>query len=190
MQEQLKKVKPSVGQVKFIAIDGHGGSGKSFTARYLAKKLHAQVIHTDDFASWENPVNWWPDVVQKVFEPIRQGAAALSYPRTKWWDNHHPVPAVDEPVTDIMILEGVGALRKEFRPYISFGVFVDTPIDICYARVVERDKSTGESAEKIEQLWNRWLKAEREYMETHEPKEAANVIIDGSRPLIGQLGRL
>ncbi len=47
--------KPKIGNVKFIAVDGHGGSGKSGLAGYLAQKLHAEIIRTDDFASWDNP---------------------------------------------------------------------------------------------------------------------------------------
>lgn len=70
------------------------------------------------------------------------------------------------------------------------GIFVDTPIEICHARVVERDKSTGESEEKIEKLWQKWLEAEHKYMETHNPKDNAIFVLDGSRPLEPQLEQL
>ena len=111
------------------AITGPNGSGKSTLAELLANQYNAEIIHTDDFAGWDNPENWWPLVIERVFEPITNGATALSYPRSKWWETHNPVPVVDQPVTNIMILEGVTALRKEFRPYISLGIFVNTPLD-------------------------------------------------------------
>ncbi len=50
-----------------IVIDGHGGSGKSTLANLLSKKLNAEIIHTDDFAGWNNPQNWWPLVIERVF---------------------------------------------------------------------------------------------------------------------------
>src|SRR4051794_38929102 len=71
--------------VKIVAIDGHGGSGKSTLAALLADELGAEVVKTDDFASWEQPVEWWPTLLARVLEPIAAGAMTLSYPRTKWW---------------------------------------------------------------------------------------------------------
>ena len=43
---------------KIIAIDGPGGAGKSSLAEQLSKELgNALILHTDDFASWEKPLN-------------------------------------------------------------------------------------------------------------------------------------
>jgi uridine kinase len=44
--------------VKVVAVDGHGGAGKSTLALELSELLGAEIIHTDDFASPENPVYW------------------------------------------------------------------------------------------------------------------------------------
>ena len=126
-----------------IAIDGHGGSGKSTLAAFLSEKLHAEIIHVDDFASFDNLVDWWPLVVERVFEPIKRGEKFLNYPRSKWSETHHPEPVVDQPVTPIMVLEGVRALRREFRPYISYGIFVDTPKEVCLQRGFERDSGAS-----------------------------------------------
>lgn len=170
--------------VVLIAVDGHGGSGKSTLANYLADKLKAEVIHTDDFAGWDNPVNWWPLVIERVFEPIKCREKLLNYPRSKWWETHHPEPVVNQPVTPVMILEGVSALRKEFRPYISYGIFVDTPKAICLQRGFERDKGVdGKPDEEIEQMWRDWRDAEEAYVEQHDPRAAADLVIDGTKPL-------
>ncbi|QQS15409.1 MAG: (d)CMP kinase [Candidatus Moraniibacteriota bacterium] len=128
LEKLLSEKEAKVGDTIFIAVDGHGGSGKSTFAKWLSEELDAQIIQTDDFASWDNPLNWWPLVIEKVFDPIKKGARTLSYPRSSWWENHHPEPVIDQPVTKIMILEGVSSLRKEFRNYISLGFFVDTPL--------------------------------------------------------------
>jgi len=38
----------------------------------------------DYFASWDNPVNWWPSLIDYVLDPISHGARTLSYPRCQW----------------------------------------------------------------------------------------------------------
>jgi uridine kinase len=174
--------------VKFLAIDGHGGSGKSTLAGILSDRLNAEIVRTDDFASWDNPLNWSPLLIEYVFNPIRKGSKALSYPRSKWWADHHPEPVVDQPVTDIMILEGVTALRKELRPYISYGIFVDTPTELCLQRGLARDAGMdGKSDAEIDTMWRAWISDEDDYITRDNPKANANSVVDGSRPFLGQI---
>ncbi|PID99415.1 hypothetical protein CSA80_01490 [Candidatus Saccharibacteria bacterium] len=174
-----------------IAIDGHGGSGKSTLANLLADKLQAQIIRIDDFAGWDNPHNWWPLVIERVFEPIKNDEKVLSYPRSKWWDTHNPTPVVDQPVTPIMILEGVSSLRREFRPYVSYGIFVDTPKDVCLQRGFERDKGQdGKSDKEIKQMWQAWREEEEAYIERDNPKEFADLVVDGTKPFDGVVGEI
>ena len=109
----------SDGSTRIVGIDGHGGAGKSTLARYVADRMQIETVHTDDFASWDNPKDWRPLVSEQVLEPIRTGARTLSYQRSQWWPGHRPEPVVDQPVTDVVVLEGVGSLRREFRPYLS-----------------------------------------------------------------------
>lgn len=181
--EQIKETAAKVGKTRIIAIDGHGGSGKSTLAKMLSKQLNAEIIHTDDFAGWDNPENWWPLVIERVFEPIKNGATSLSYPRSKWWETHNPEPVINQPVTDIMILEGVSSLRKEFRPYLSLGIFVDTPIDVCLQRGFERDRGQdGKSDDEIKQMWQDWYKAENTYIARDDPQAFANLVLNGTEP--------
>lgn len=179
---QLADKQPKVGNVKFIGIDGHGGSGKSTLAKILAEQLNATLIHTDDFASHDIPFDWHQKLVDAVFTPIIKGAKTLNYQRSKWWPDHHPDPITNQPVAPVMIIEGVSALRKEFRQYLSLTIYVDTPTDICLARGLERDKDNGNSAEEVKRKWMNWIKAEYKYMQRDEPKAYADFIIDGTRP--------
>ena len=56
---------------KIVAIDGRGGAGKSSLAERLAQELGgAQILRTDDFASWENPLDWWPRLIEEALEPL------------------------------------------------------------------------------------------------------------------------
>jgi len=169
------------GAVKFIGIDGHGASGKTSLAIILAKQLNAEIIHTDDFASHDVPFAWSDKIIEAVFAPIVSGAKLLNYPRSKWWANHTPQPVINQPITPIMIIEGVGALRHELRPFLSLAIFVDTPTDICLTRGLARDKDNGNSIDEVKQLWQNWLKAETTYMQRHSPKFYADIVIDGTR---------
>ena len=174
-----------------IAVDGHGGSGKSTLANLLADRLQAQIIHTDDFAGWDNPLNWWPLVIKRVFEPIMNGEKTLSYPRSKWWETHNPEPVVNQLVTPIMILEGVSSIRTEFRPYISYSFFVDTPPEVCLQRGFERDKGQyGKSDEEIKQMWKQWYEKEEVYIKRDNPKEFADLIVDGVKSFEEQIRKV
>lgn len=183
LKNHLLKALPKTGNTRFIAVDGHGGSGKSMLAAMLAKQFNAEIIHTDDFAGWDNPIDWWPLVIERVFEPIKRGDKLLNYPRSKWWATHQPESVVNQSVTPIMILEGVTALRQEFRPYISYGIFVDTPKAICLQRGFERDKGTdGKPDAEIKAMWEKWFADEEEYIARDNPRDFADLVVDGTKP--------
>lgn len=191
IEELVSNKKPKTGEVLFIGIGGHGGSGKSTLAKLLGKRLNAEVIHADDFASWDNPVNWWPKVIDKVFKPIINGAKTLSYERSKWWENHHPVPAVDEPVTPIMIIEGVGVSRKEFKDYISLKIVVTAPKEVCLERGFQRDKGQdGKPDQEIRDMWLEWYQDELKFFEKDNPNDLADLIVDGTKPFEPQLAEI
>ncbi len=186
IRDALAGKAPKVGNVLFIAVDGHGGSGKSTLADWLSKELDAEVIHTDDFASWDNPLDWWQAVVKNVFTPIKEGVKTLTYLRSKWWENHTPEPVTNQRVTKIMILEGVSSLRKEFREYMSLGIFVDTPREICLQRGIKRD-SINKTPEEVTKMWHDWFSEEDEYIKRDDPQSYADIVIDGTQLLEDQI---
>jgi uridine kinase len=93
---------------------------------------------------------------------------------------------VDQPVTPVLILEGVGALRKEFRQYLTLGVFISVPRDVCLQRDIERDASFG-LHDEIQRLWEEYYSDEERYLARDEPEGYADVILDGTRSFEGQL---
>jgi uridine kinase len=160
--------------VKIVAIDGRGGAGKSTLAEKLAKELDAEIIHTDDFVGWNNLLEWWPRLIKEVIEPLQAGAKTLSYERGKWTPEHNPEPVKNQPVTPVIILEGVSSARQEFRPYLSYAIWVETPDDLCLKRGLERD---GQDALE---LWQKWIAQENEYIKRDDPKAYADVIVSGA----------
>src|SRR6056297_3324621 len=187
IKDILQNKGPMTGSTLFVAVDGHGGSGKSTLATWLGEQLRAEVIHTDDFAGWENPLNWWPAVIKAVFEPIKAGATTLSYQPASWWEDHHPEPVVNQPVTPIMILEGVSASRKEFDDYLGLRIFVDTPKEVCLKRGIERDMATGKSVDEVTKMWEDWFTEEDAFFANYDPKAKADVVIDGTKPFEEQI---
>jgi uridine kinase len=170
-----KSQSPAGMSTRVIAIDGPGGAGKSSLALKLAVALnHPTLIHTDDFASWDVPTEWWPRLIEQVLEPLSRNRPA-HYQRYNWdrqtlaeW--HDVVPA------EFLILEGVSASREAFQPYLAFSVWVETPRDERLRRGLERD---GEDALP---LWIGWMEGEDQYVERERPAERANVVVDGMLP--------
>jgi uridine kinase len=158
--------------VSVIAIDGHGGAGKSTLARHLSVALDdAPIVHTDEFASWEEPLDWWPRLVKQVLVPLASDGVAR-YQRYDWdkreLDNWIDVSG------RLVILEGVTANRLAFRPYLSFAIWVETPRAVCLARGIERD------GEAMRAQWDAWMAAEDEYVERESPREHADLVVAGA----------
>ena len=66
---------PSLPTTGIIAVDGPSGSGKStFAAALVAQLGHrAVLVGTDEFATWDNPVAWWPEFVAGLLAPFEVG---------------------------------------------------------------------------------------------------------------------
>lgn len=164
---------PRLGSTRLVAVDGPGGAGKSTLAAKLAVACDATLLHTDDFASWDNQIDWWPRLEQQILKPIAEGRAGR-YQRYDWntralseW--HELVPP------EVLILEGVSSARAEVRDRLSLSIWVDTPADIRLARGLERD---GAGALPT---WQRWMTAEDTHFATDRTRDHADVIVSGQR---------
>ncbi len=175
LQYQIKVAAKCTGMpIKVIAIDGHGGAGKSKLATDLSQALDASVIHTDDFASWDKQPYWWKRIIDEFLEPVRRGDKTLSYERGSWGPDHQPEATKNQPVTPIVILEGISSARQEFREYLSYAIWVETPLGLCLERGLERD---GQEALPD---WQKWIAEEKEYIARDNPREYVNTIVSGS----------
>jgi uridine kinase len=155
-----------------LAIDGRSGAGKSTLAARVASRLgDAAVVHTDDFASWDNPLDWWPRLLEQVLHPLSEGLPAR-YQRYDWdlqqlaeWHELQP--------GGYLVIEGVSASRSEFRPYLAATVWVSATRDECLRRGLERD-----GHEALDQ-WLQWQAAEDEYIARDQPDRVADLIVSG-----------
>ncbi len=167
----VEKIMELSGPVRLVAIDGRGGAGKTtFAAALSAVAGNAPVVHTDDFASDDNPISWWPLMLREAIEPLSRGevgrrAPAGRLPRDGGGDVLEPAP--------IVIVEGVSAGRLEWAQHLSFLIWIETPTSERQLRVIDRD---GEAAWSE---WDAYELSEDEHFEVNETKKRADLVIDG-----------
>lgn len=159
---------------RIVAVDGPGGAGKSSLAGRLANELEAPVIHTDDFASWENPSDWWPELIVNALEPLAAGKPARYRPSR--WGGEEREPVEIEP-GEFVIVEGVTASREAFRAYLAYSIWIETPRELRLRRGLDRD-----GAEALPQ-WEQWMAAEDRYVECERPAERADCVVRGDQGL-------
>ncbi|MFL6122350.1 uridine kinase [Actinophytocola sp.] len=127
--------------VRLVAVDGPSGSGKSsFADRLHADLPDSVLVRTDDFATWDDPVSWWPRLVEGVLTPLSRGRPGR-YRRTEW-SGGRPYPGghVTVPVSQVLLVEGVSAGRRSVRPRLSHLVWCEHPDPVeRLARAVARD---------------------------------------------------
>ncbi|MEX2268521.1 MAG: aminodeoxychorismate synthase [Acidimicrobiia bacterium] len=167
------RVHASAQGTRLVAVDGCGGAGKSTFAERLARACDgAPIVATDHFASWDNPIDWWPRLLEEVIEPLSVGRAA----RYQWYDWEQRTiggwrEVEPEPV---VIIEGVSSSRSEWVDRLAFIIWVETPRALRLDRGLQRD---GEGARA---LWMMWMQAEDAYVARDAPTERADVIVDGA----------
>ncbi|GAB1515012.1 uridine kinase family protein [Actinophytocola sp. KF-1] len=166
---------PRLGRTRLVAVDGPSGSGKTTYAARLAGELGATVVSTDDFATWDDPVSWWPRFVHDVLVPIELGKTAV-YRRTEWTDGRpHPGALRRVEVPEVLVIEGVSAGRKSISDTLSHLVWCELPDETTrLERAVARD---GDDARKHLLTWQDF---ERGWFAVDQTKARAETLIDGS----------
>jgi uridine kinase len=177
MQAARSAAPPAGMSTSVVAVDGYGGAGKSTLAALVAELLRAEglrvdIVHTDDFASADNPLNWWPRLIAQVLAPLRDGTRAR-YQRYDW-DTRSLAEWITIEPGGLILLEGVSASRNAFQPYLSLAVWVETPADERLRRGLERD------GEQAREQWLRWMSDEVAWGESERPWARAGVVIRGA----------
>ena len=177
LAEHIRGLPLSAGAARIVAIDGCGGAGKSTFAEALSAELGGcSIVHTDDFASWDQPLDWWPRLLDQVLIPLSRSEPAC-YQRYDW-DAKELVDWLSVE-SETVILEGVSSTRREFRPFLAYRVWIETPAELRLERGLDRDGTA------MEGQWLRWMADEDRYMADHLPRASADLIVDGSVAPIG-----
>ncbi|CAL99606.1 hypothetical protein A8924_0652 [Saccharopolyspora erythraea NRRL 2338] len=172
--------------MRLVAVDGPSGSGKSVFARGLVAALRADglrtaLVPTDDFATWDEPVGWWPRLAEGVLDPLRRGEPGR-YQRTEWPGGEPVLGAwVDVEVPDVLVVEGVSSARRAVADRLSLAIWVEVGDPaLRLERAVARD---GE--------WSRphllrWQEFERRWFAEDGAKHRADILRQRSSPLSRQ----
>lgn len=174
--EGIKKAPEARAMItKIVAIDGGGGAGKSTLAKHLSEWLGgAPIINTDDFASWAEPLNWWPRLLEQALVPLSHNRPA-HYQRYDW-QKLELAEWRDVPAGDVIILEGVSALRREFRPYLAYRIWVEVDPALRLQRGMARER--GIQGEANLERWLKWQAAEEAHFAMDRPQEVADITVN------------
>lgn len=160
------------GRPLVIAIDGHSGSGKTSLARGLAALDGAAVVHTDDLAWHHSFFNWADLLIDHFLVPFRDGAMPVTY-RPDAWVRCNRSGAIHIPAgTTVVLVEGVGAARREVRPFLDAVVWVHARADVARRRVITKGADT-------ERFIDAWMDEENPFLDDHRPWEAAHLLVAG-----------
>ena len=162
-----------LGGSRLVAIDGPGGAGKTAFAERLSHALgDATIVQTDDFASWDDPLGWWPRLEAEVLEPLARGRIARY--RAYDWAARKPGPRRVVRPADVVILEGVSSARAAVTDRLTYAIWIDAPAEVRLRRGLERD------GKKARPNWERWMAEEDAFFAKDPVRERADVIVDGN----------
>jgi hypothetical protein len=163
---------PRLGRVRLVAVDGPSGSGKSV----LAGRLHAALGHgtalvsTDDFATWDDPVSWWPRLHEGVLVPLAENRPG-HYRRMDWTTGSpRPGEVITVDVPEILIVEGVSSGRRSVRPTLSVLVWCELA-----DRAARLERSVARDGETSRQHLVNWQLFENGWYAVDDPRSASAI---------------
>jgi uridine kinase len=174
LADLVTAIRDRPGPVRLVGIDGCAGAGKTTLAtRLSAAASSAPVVHTDDFASYEDPFGGWPRLLDQVLEPLLCGTTATF--RAYDWDARRLADdSITIPPASIVVIEGVGATRGAWRDRLALRVWVDCPRELRLRRGIERD------GEALREFWLSWMQGEDGYVAAESPRDHADLVVDGA----------
>ena len=185
---------------KLIAITGASGSGKTFLANAMRQALTEPLpsdtvglISEDSYyrnldylpmaererVNYDHPDAFEHDLLVQHLELLKSGQV-VKIPRYDYAEHTRGNDfQIIEP-SSVLILEGILLLYdSRLRNHFDLSVFVDTPLDVCLLRRVQRDvQARGRSRESVVRQFEETVKPM--YREFIEPTRAyADLILSG-----------
>ena len=161
-----------------LAVDGRSSSGKTTLAGRLRNAIPGSVVvHTDDIAWCHSRFGWADLLIDGVLEPARAGrAVALRPPR--WQDRGRP-GAIEVPAgCSLLIVEGVGAARRESAHLIDVAIWVQADEAETDRRNLARVGTANGSATVRDHL--EWMAEEIPFVAEQRPWERVDLVVCGT----------
>jgi len=172
--QEIKDVKNN--ETTLIAIDGVAGSGKTTLALKLVKDLtESSVVHMDDlYDGWNNPLSQklTARVISQLLEPLSK-QLPVTYQIFDWKLNRFTeFKTISQ--SKYLILEGVGAAQREFRPYINKIIWIECDPNLGFNRVISRD------GKQVEQEMIKFLIDQNNHFLMELSKNVADYTLNGA----------
>ena len=179
-----------------VGITGIDGAGKtkfaeSFEKFLISKNFETQMINLDDFHnpqvyrySGDNQVENYYNrsfntnrIVEKLLIPLHQRSSFSTKLTVLDWhtDKYDITREFSFNQNTIVIFEGVFLFKKELSSYIDYKIFIDIPFEESKRRAKSRD-----SEEVLKKYDEKYLPAQRRYLDEFPPLKIADMIIDNS----------
>ena len=161
-----------------VAVDGRSSSGKTTLATRLRDVVAATVVvHTDDIAWWHSRFGWADLLIDGILIPAHAGQPVSFRPPR--WDDHHRHGAIEVPAgCPLLIVEGVGAARRESTHLTDAVVWVQADERETERRSLARVGQPGESP-TVQHLRD-WMAEEIPFLADQRPWERADLIACGT----------
>ncbi len=173
LADEIRAGERRLGRVRLVAIDGPGGAGKSVFAKRLGRALGGvPIVHTDDFASWDDSLAWWDRLESEVLSPLARGESVQF--RAYDWTAHRLGEWRDVPLAPVILLEGVSSSRRAISERLTLAVWVETSRDERLTRGIARD------GEGMRSMWDRWMLEEDHHYQADGARDRADVVVDGA----------
>lgn len=159
-----------------VVIDGRSGAGKSTLASLVRVALVSRgrdvsLVRLDDlYPGWDGLAAGAALAEESVLRPHRDGEAA-TWHRYDWGADAYAEGHTIAP-SDIVIVEGAGALTPASAESADVRVWVEAP------EVARRERALARDGETYRPHWDRWADQERLHIVEHRPRELADLIIN------------
>jgi uridine kinase len=189
-----------------VAIDGIDAAGKTHLAKELAELLAAQgrkviTASLDGFHHPRqiryrlgslSPEGYYQDsfdydaLLSELLVPLGPGGNRRCRTRIHHLQNESPVrdKYIRVPADAILLMDGIFLYRPELIEIWDFRIFVHIDFDTSLQRAMQRDLPLIGSVEAVRQRYlERYIPAQRQYLESVSPQTLAHVVVDNHLPL-------
>jgi uridine kinase len=180
------------GGCALVAIDGRSLAGKTQLAADLLPHLGptAGILAVDSYFEPLNDPKTTPmadrlwrlrlDDLKAALAALKAGKPVRHRPYDWDRDQFHPETVIRP---GIILVEGLGALRHELRPFYDFVIWIEGRHSTRVERIVARDGT------RYLDLWvGQWLPLEEAYIATEKPWQAADIYVAGADISISEIG--
>ncbi len=181
-----------------VAISGIDAAGKGYISDLLRQQLELSghtvaLINTDP---WQHPmpvrfskddpagniydhIICWKEFFEELILPLQRDKQI--YQETKGIradaDLYYPL-LYDHPAPDILLIEGIFHLKKEYLPIYDLRIWVDCSFETGLQRATSRNAEMISREQLIHDYHHYYYAARRLHFERDEPRLTADIIYD------------